>query len=210
MLLPSLSKARASAKAGVCASNLKQLGVGVELYQLDSDGRTPPALMISAGGSWTGWHDKINDYFNATNDSLSSMAPFNCPENIYQTKWTGMGEARIDVSYGGNGWNGVRLNVDPPMNNPTRALGVFSESVKSSSQLYLMADSVYFRIENHNGGIHATCGANDCSGAYADHGGRLKYEHLGKLNMLYMDKHVERLKRVTVKTNASDNLYANP
>ena len=209
ILLPSLSKARASAKASVCGSNLKQLGVGVEMYQMGSDGRTPPALINTVGGT-TGWHDLVNEYFEASSTSISTMSPFNCPANIYQTRWTGMGIGRDEVSYGGNGWAGVRLNVIPIINNPTRALGVIADGVKSPTELYLLADAVYYSIENHNGGLHTICGADNCNSVNADHGGTLKYEHLGKLNMLFTDKHVERLKNVTVKTNTSVNWYANP
>ena len=210
LLLPSLKKARASAKAGVCGSNLKQLGVGVEMYQTDSDGRTPPAIIVSVSGTSMGWHDLVNEYLEASSTSVSTMAPFNCPSNIYQTRWTGMGVGRDEVSYGGNGWAGVRLNVNPPTNNPTRALGIIASGVKSPTELYLLADAVYYRIENNNGGIHASCGADNCVSSNADHGGTLKYEHEGKLNMLYVDKHVERLKNVTVKTNSNLNWYANP
>ncbi|MCM8531000.1 MAG: type II secretion system GspH family protein [Lentisphaeraceae bacterium] len=210
MLLPSLRQARGTAKSAVCASNIKQLGVGFEMYQLGSDGYTPPAITILANGSFLGWHSFINEHFNATNDSLSKMAPFNCPMNEFQTQWSGMGLGRSDISYGGNGWTGIRLNQDPPATTPVRALGINIATVKSPSELYLLADTVYYRIENNNGGIHARCGANDCDNSYADHGGMLKYEHLSKLNMLYTDKHVKKLKRVTVKTNTSLNWFADP
>ena len=47
MLLPSLQKARESARTTVCANNLKQLGLGVQTYALENDEWLP---MAKAGG----------------------------------------------------------------------------------------------------------------------------------------------------------------
>jgi prepilin-type N-terminal cleavage/methylation domain-containing protein len=41
MLLPALQRAQESARRARCASNLRQIGVGTELYQTDNDGRFP-------------------------------------------------------------------------------------------------------------------------------------------------------------------------
>ena len=43
MLLPALNKARGKAKAIACASNMKQCGLGVNMYAGDYAGRVPPA-----------------------------------------------------------------------------------------------------------------------------------------------------------------------
>ncbi|MCM8542215.1 MAG: type II secretion system GspH family protein [Lentisphaeraceae bacterium] len=41
MLLPSLSRARAKAKTSVCVSNLKQVGVGMQLFSMEDKGTLP-------------------------------------------------------------------------------------------------------------------------------------------------------------------------
>ena len=60
MLLPVLSKAREKARRGVCASNLKQLGLSLIMYSDDWGGWLPPILYnkgfwLSSPDSYGGW-----------------------------------------------------------------------------------------------------------------------------------------------------------
>jgi len=50
ILLPALNRARESAKAVVCASNLKQLGTALAMYVNDNRGYTPRFLYDSQTG----------------------------------------------------------------------------------------------------------------------------------------------------------------
>ncbi|MCB9850621.1 MAG: prepilin-type N-terminal cleavage/methylation domain-containing protein [Phycisphaerales bacterium] len=54
ILLPSLKKARDSAKAVKCAANLKSVGVGVATYLAENNGVYPPSYVYpnDAAGSW--------------------------------------------------------------------------------------------------------------------------------------------------------------
>src|SRR5947208_10559422 len=45
ILLPSLSKAREAAKAVKCASNLRQVALGILSYANDNRGRLPPSVV---------------------------------------------------------------------------------------------------------------------------------------------------------------------
>jgi prepilin-type N-terminal cleavage/methylation domain-containing protein/prepilin-type processing-associated H-X9-DG protein len=49
VLLPSLNKARANAKKLVCKSNLKQIGIGIEMY-VTMTGKYPQMLVWAGGG----------------------------------------------------------------------------------------------------------------------------------------------------------------
>ena len=51
ILLPSLSAARVTAKRVVCASNMRQIGIGLMMYADDNDGRLPESTH-SAGGDF--------------------------------------------------------------------------------------------------------------------------------------------------------------
>jgi prepilin-type N-terminal cleavage/methylation domain-containing protein len=42
ILIPVVGAAREQARSSVCRSNLRQIGVGANLYALDNEGRTPP------------------------------------------------------------------------------------------------------------------------------------------------------------------------
>src|ERR1700753_1888563 len=57
ILLPTLSKARASANQAACSSNLRQLVVGMLMYCGESQGRTMP----TSGGSLPGplWYNGV-------------------------------------------------------------------------------------------------------------------------------------------------------
>ncbi|RLD15761.1 MAG: hypothetical protein DRI36_06685, partial [Caldiserica bacterium] len=61
MLLPALSRAREKARQTVCMNNLKQLGLGIQMYANDYDNYLPP---LHDGGIYTPvtdqrWIDKI-------------------------------------------------------------------------------------------------------------------------------------------------------
>ena len=65
MLLPALSKAREKARAISCTSNLKQIGIGLMMYEQDFDDYTTPIYCFQTS-SWSGilfWFcDYIKDY----------------------------------------------------------------------------------------------------------------------------------------------------
>ena len=49
LLLPGLREARESAKATVCQSNLRQTGLGFNVYGTDSDGGWPALRQVGGG-----------------------------------------------------------------------------------------------------------------------------------------------------------------
>lgn len=216
ILLPSLVSARQAARAGVCMSNLKQIGIGFEMYETDN-GITPPPIIHFGTVEHTTWTSLLLIYFQSTNDSLSAMAPFNCPENTYQEYRTSYGWGRAYESYGGNGWTEVSVREGAVTIQSTRALGINSGTISSPSELYLAADAVYYRFANHDGGQHLDCGSGKGSGypckdkydAGDKNHGYLKYNHLSKLNMLYSDKHVSRVKKVVNKVDGDPHWYSN-
>jgi prepilin-type processing-associated H-X9-DG protein len=70
MLLPALRKAKEAAHERVCANNLKQMGLGLEMYCSDFDGYTPTFY----DGKYT-WESHIGYY------STAAPETFNCPSN---------------------------------------------------------------------------------------------------------------------------------
>src|SRR5439155_19470225 len=66
LLLPALSSAKAKGKQIGCANNLKQLGLGFQVYAADNDGRLPQNTPLSQGNdSWVAGNMKAAE--DATN-----------------------------------------------------------------------------------------------------------------------------------------------
>jgi prepilin-type N-terminal cleavage/methylation domain-containing protein/prepilin-type processing-associated H-X9-DG protein len=57
MLLPALSKARNTAKASVCCSNLKQNGTATGMYFSDYEDCLPFGQYVGSGATWSGYSD---------------------------------------------------------------------------------------------------------------------------------------------------------
>jgi prepilin-type N-terminal cleavage/methylation domain-containing protein/prepilin-type processing-associated H-X9-DG protein len=62
MLLPALAKAKAKAKRIQCTSQLKQLGIGINLFITDHEDRYPAAAFHASDSQQMTWDDYINPY----------------------------------------------------------------------------------------------------------------------------------------------------
>ncbi|HBC89487.1 MAG TPA: hypothetical protein DCZ94_21325 [Lentisphaeria bacterium] len=94
MLLPALKNARDKAKQSVCAGNLKQLGIGFELYAGNYNGFGPPIDAWPAiGVQWTWFNDAgiwsnvhpgkdYDSYSNADLKLKMASSAFNCPVDV--------------------------------------------------------------------------------------------------------------------------------
>ena len=95
MLLPALNQARARARDTQCVSNLKQLGLYMNLYCDTYNGLIPAANCNLGIGSWRGkWQDmlmrfhspsaKIEDYcyLGGTGDQRLPLGVFACPSSM--------------------------------------------------------------------------------------------------------------------------------
>ena len=118
VLLPTLGAAREQAQTTVCASRLKQLGVGVLLYTQDNQGIYPPFFMTST--TLPSWQTCVAKMLGMPDESKLREA-FHCPkDNADFSSWG------YWCSYGGNchlGVNGPngRRNVDD-VPEPTRIM----------------------------------------------------------------------------------------
>jgi prepilin-type N-terminal cleavage/methylation domain-containing protein/prepilin-type processing-associated H-X9-DG protein len=93
ILLPVFSRARAKARGTQCLSNLKQLGLAVQMYTQDWDGVTPPAY-YSAGPKRFRWQQIVQPYAKNTEIYRCLEAP------DYVDPYTG-----LYMSYGMNSTN---------------------------------------------------------------------------------------------------------
>ena len=78
LLLPALSMAKSRTKAATCGSNLKQVGVAMQMYFTDEDGKVPYAGIVMGG--WNpdiSWDDLLNPGLggNYTTTQIATAAP---------------------------------------------------------------------------------------------------------------------------------------
>lgn len=96
-LLPVFAKAREKARSSACLSNLRQIGVAVQLYAQDADGKIPPD-----GGSFSGLISGCTPF-------LKTAAIFACPDDYDRDEEGRAGSYRVPSLYQGKplscGWN---------------------------------------------------------------------------------------------------------
>jgi prepilin-type N-terminal cleavage/methylation domain-containing protein len=146
MLLPALSKAKATAKTSLCLSNQKQLGLAFSMYDSDNNGFLPFCLdlksvpwgyQIVPGSGVTQFPEPF------TNSSMAGM--FNCPENSKQTRICGSGSGETQISYTANGW--YTQSNWLAGSNDNQPLSRKPERFNHPSNLQLLWDGTYYRAE---------------------------------------------------------------
>jgi len=86
ILFPVFARARESARRASCASNLKQIALGVLMYRQDYDEKFPKIIINTASNTTPsnpyGWADAIQPY-------LKSVQLFQCPSEKHDMAGTG-------------------------------------------------------------------------------------------------------------------------
>ncbi len=114
LLLPALANAREQARTTLCASRLKQLGLGFQFYTQDNNGIYPPFFMTS--NTLPPWQSCISKYLSVTNEDAAHEY-LHCPSDPTTYDPKSLGRWTYWCSYGGNchlGVNGPngRRNID--------------------------------------------------------------------------------------------------
>ena len=129
LLLPALSRAKAASYKAKCASNLKQLGIGISLFA-DDNGYFPPAADETVGNKYqVTWDSYINFYIgsrlapsnmNATIPLALSPGILRCPADLGpNTDWVPgwvalygqIGRRTYAMNAAGSGW-GAQYQVN--------------------------------------------------------------------------------------------------
>src|SRR5207253_2303028 len=107
ILFPVFAQAREKARQSVCQSNLKQLGVAIQLYAQDYDETFPPAnYFVAPANDNTPWMNMVEPYVRAGFPSTSSggagktISVFFCPN--YSKTSDGSAVNRPSSTYGAN------------------------------------------------------------------------------------------------------------
>ena len=188
MLLPALSKAKESGKSAHCKSNLRQLGIALNLYG-DEGGEYP--YMFSTPDRHV-WYTSLQSY-------LSMAEMFHCPSYKGSTGHSWFGEVFVfrGGSYGYNGFGTASRenNWITPHSSQFGVLGmggsvlgqripppppVTVSRVRNPVDMLAIADSL---TNTFGVGIHLSPGDSEYR--------RQPMRHNGRMNALFVDSHVE-------------------
>lgn len=142
ILLPSLQKAKELAKQAVCLSNLRNVGLGLQLYSSNNDGFIPPRYDETVNKYWEKpWHTRLmnHEYFPLEyNENEYPIVPpiLQCPLMAIQTAGE-VGDWRFSMqSYG------MRLFTLGPDGNGVSEPHDRSK-IRSPAEFFLVADSAF-------------------------------------------------------------------
>lgn len=205
ILLPALQGARRQAQAAVCGSNLRQLALANLGYASEQGGRLCPGASNLATTNLHRWHgvrDKVSAPFDGARGPLALYLGADagirrCPGFTFFER----GAAAFEQSCGGYGYNQAYLGRVLRAKNKTSfsvvsdLTGVLLEQVRTPAQTLAFADT---------GLAATTSGVIEYSFAeprfhpefaYARVDPSLHFRHAGKVDVAWLDGHVERRQR---------------
>lgn len=176
MLLPALSKARAKARQAACISNLKQLGLAFMIYTQDNEEYFP--LCRATGNVF--WSNAVASYLSSYRDAPSSVSYLNskvffCPETLTYKE----NQRHRLYTYGYNLYALGRTYTGHPQ--PYVKL---TQVKKPSLQLLLCDD-------RDPSAKQRSCYQTACGSAGSSSIGLPYGWHTGRVNVLYVDGHVD-------------------
>jgi prepilin-type processing-associated H-X9-DG protein len=190
LLLPSLKRARDSAKSMQCANNLRQIFTAAQLYGNDNEDRFPPNYATWAGG---GWPEYLRPYLGESGPHLNpSGTVLVCPSDTYGSGGTTLTvngrniykPSNYLLSYAQNGeWSGSSGKRFSDVRNPA-------------------ATCLYSEVEGH--WVFSTGTLNQSDPNVVPW---LQQRHNGMLNVAYVDGHLGKVDPLTLGNATYTNLF---
>jgi len=143
MLLPVLSRAKASTRQTTCLNNLRQINLGVRLYSDDSDDKAPHPEGVETNTtlSVTGFKKLMRSYLGPDRASSPESKLFACPADTFhygslEGRYVGIAKplhSQPFVDFSSYGLNGGNLNASyySRMGIDVRPLGIAGRTVSS-------------------------------------------------------------------------------
>jgi prepilin-type N-terminal cleavage/methylation domain-containing protein len=185
MLLPALARAKESGKRIACNNNLRQLGMGMQMYVGDNQGTLPPHITSSR------WPDKFYDLYG------KNLKVLLCPSEVTNTPLTiGPSNNVADAaprSFFINGWNDYFKNhlSDDEFNNRYMR-GIYPGGLKEGQILHPSDTVVLGEKESYRGDFYMDMlvgNGDDTAGAVAQdrHSGRGEGSQTGGSDNTFAD-----------------------
>lgn len=188
MLLPALNNARERARTSNCLSQMKQLGLCLNLYTADSDDFFPPLIQVS-GKTATVWSHVI-----ITNNYLTNLGMRLCPAhstvpaetaNLIRTNPRASG-ASAAISYGMNSHIG-RSDLYHHVGGYPFLPSAKTTQIKQASATILLGETK--NISSPNDGQYVLSYVSNPDGE-----GIIRASHNGTTNVLWVDGHTTNQK----------------
>lgn len=189
ILFPVFAKVREKARQTTCASNLKQLGLGVLQYAQDYD-EFLPAVSSETGTGTLSFRGLVQPY-------TKSIAVLKCPSNPVKDKADWPGETAdqplgITCSYAAARYDGTHKGVFA-----FGSSGAFSASLAAidtpASAIAIVESTATFPDFNVAEPAYFACKENT-SACFFGYAGNLYAGHTGYSNFLFSDGHVKAMK----------------
>lgn len=222
ILMPSLGKARESARGVVCGSNLRNIGMAVVMYIENNKNTLPYAARQEKRGFERWYVEALYDYIGAARGEEKSKNIYICPSAKYDVDplkseiyrpmlngkvmpdQVGLSNIYVEVgmSYGANAsFDGVTTSIMPYL--PPAAPYTNSLNIKRPDVTFLIGEGNVV-LWNFNLFRYMHPGSRD--GSYR---GYVPYTYRGAstkngMNVLYTDFHVARQNKLILKNDTSD------
>jgi prepilin-type N-terminal cleavage/methylation domain-containing protein/prepilin-type processing-associated H-X9-DG protein len=148
LLLPALSKAKASSVQTQCLNNLKQINLAMVMYCADNHDMTPgentaplgdPFDEVGSGGIWWWYKELLLSYVGISHSSSNDFL-FQCPMDRgwkgSGTQWVNPLYTYTDLDWGSYQYNGI--NNDTPSTN--NLLNIKLTDVRHPTRTWLMSE----------------------------------------------------------------------
>jgi len=214
ILMPALQRVKKQARAIICRNNLKQYGLGSNMYLGDWDGNFPYSFewLYADGGRGCRWHDATKN-LNQNPDLAGGLWPYLkseeihlCPDFDLVARTVGCANCDgktipVDPQYGytmnsylnGDAWQSVpqqyRINIERIRNE---------SQVKNPSRVFFFSEENCWRVPElgnapiNDNNLRATPGVGDDHFATFHDAPSQDMDH-GYANASFVDSHVERV-----------------
>jgi prepilin-type N-terminal cleavage/methylation domain-containing protein len=157
LLLPAMSKAKASARRTTCLNHLRQIALGVRMYADDMEEFGPAKLSDKKSlDGWTAYKQLIKSYVGQNSTSSPDDRLFACPSDIYHYDFNAASPTAYAYiskpvhqqpwsDYSSYGFNGGNTRTNPETGAPFPGIaGRKLSSLRSPSRTILLAEMPAF------------------------------------------------------------------